>query len=55
MTRFSRSLAVAALAAAAVVARPAAQTASIKADFIADWQGQKDTLVKIAQAMPEDK
>jgi len=55
MTRFSRTLAVAALAAAAVVATPAAQTASIKADFIADWQGQKDTLVKIAQAMPEDK
>jgi uncharacterized damage-inducible protein DinB len=55
MTRFSQTLAVAALAAAAVVARPAAQTASIKNDFVQDWQGQKDTLVKIAQAMPEDK
>ena len=55
MTRFSRTLAVAALGATAVVARPAAQTASIKADFVQDWQGQKDTLVKIAQAMPEDK
>jgi hypothetical protein len=55
MIRFSRTLAMAALAATAVVARPAAQTASIKADFVQDWQGQKDTLVKIAQAMPEDK
>jgi len=55
MTRFSHTLAVAALAAAAVVAKPAAQTASIKNDFVQDWQGQKDTLVKIAQAMPEDK
>jgi len=55
MIRFSRTLAMAALAATAVVAKPAAQTASIKADFVADWQGQKDTLVKIAQAMPEDK
>ena len=55
MTRFSRTLAVAALAATAIVARPAAQTASIKNDFLQDWQGQKDTLVKIAQAMPDDK
>jgi hypothetical protein len=55
MTRFSRTLAVSALAVAAIVARPAAQTASIKNDFLQDWQGQKDTLVKIAQAMPEDK
>ena len=55
MTRFSRTFAAAAIAAAAVVARPAAQTASIQADFVKDWQQQKDTLVKIAQAMPEDK
>jgi uncharacterized damage-inducible protein DinB len=55
MTRFSRTFALAAIAAAAIVARPAAQTASIHSDFVKDWQGQKDTLVKIAQAMPEDK
>jgi len=55
MTRFFRTLAVAAVAATAIVARPAAQTASIQADFLKDWQGQKDTLVKIAQAMPENK
>jgi uncharacterized damage-inducible protein DinB len=55
MTRFSRTFALAAVAAAAIVARPAAQTASIHSDFVKDWQGQKDTLVKIAQAMPEDK
>ncbi|HUK32678.1 MAG TPA: DinB family protein [Vicinamibacterales bacterium] len=55
MTRFSRTLAVAAVAVTAIVARPAAQTASIQSDFLKDWQGQKDMLVKIAQAMPEDK
>jgi len=55
MTRFSRTFVLAAIAAAAIVARPAAQTASIQSDFVKDWQGQKDTLVKIAQAMPEDK
>ncbi|HET9834390.1 MAG TPA: DinB family protein, partial [Vicinamibacterales bacterium] len=55
MTRFSHTFALAAIAAAAIIARPAAQTASIHSDFVKDWQGQKDTLVKIAQAMPEDK
>ena len=55
MIRFSRTFALAAVAASAIVARPAAQTASIHADFMKDWQGQKDMLVKIAQAMPEDK
>jgi uncharacterized damage-inducible protein DinB len=55
MTRFSQTFALAAIAAMAIVARPAAQTASIQSDFVKDWQGQKDTLAKIAQAMPEDK
>jgi uncharacterized damage-inducible protein DinB len=55
MIRFSRTFAIAAVASAALVARASAQTASIQADFVKDWQGQKDTLVKIAQAMPEDK
>ena len=55
MTRTYRTFALAALAAATIVARPAAQTASIQADFIKEWQGQKDTLVKIAEAMPEAK
>src|SRR5947208_3225921 len=55
MIRFSRTFAIAAVASAALVARASAQTASIQADLVKDWQGQKDTLVKIAQAMPEDK
>jgi len=55
MIRFSRTFALAAVAASAIVARPSAQTASIHADFVKDWQGQKDMLVKIAQAMPEGK
>jgi uncharacterized damage-inducible protein DinB len=58
MNRLSRTLALAAVAAGLLVARqarPAAQTASLKADFVKEWAGQKDTLVKIANAMPEDK
>ena len=58
MKRLSRTLALTALAAglaAAHQARPAAQTASLKSDFIKEWTGQKDMLVKIANAMPEDK
>ncbi len=55
MSRIFRTFALSAVAAAALVARPAAQTASIQADFLKDVQAQKDMLVKIAQAMPEDK
>jgi uncharacterized damage-inducible protein DinB len=37
-------------------ARPLAQqTGTLKADFLKEWAGQKDTLVKIAEAMPENK
>ena len=55
MTRTFRTFALAAAAAAAIVAMPAAQTASLKADFLKEWAGQKDMLVKIAQAMPAEK
>ena len=55
MTRTFRTFALAMAAAAAVVALPAAQTASLKADFIKEWTGQKAMLVKIADAMPENK
>src|SRR5262245_37261296 len=40
---------------------PAAETthapdaATIKGDLLKDWQGQKDMMMKIADAMPEDK
>src|SRR5689334_22166192 len=58
MNRLSRTLALTALAAGLVAARqasPAAQTASLKSDFVKEWTGQKDMLVKIANAMPDDK
>src|SRR5215813_2143411 len=58
MNRLSRTLALTAVAAGLIVARqaqPAAQTASLKGDFVKEWTNQKDTLVKIANAMPEDK
>ncbi len=57
MTRTFRTFAVAAAAAAVVAAgaRPFAQGASLKSDFVKEWEGQKSTLVKIAQEMPENK
>jgi uncharacterized damage-inducible protein DinB len=58
MTRTFRTFAAAAVAAAAIAAagaRPFAQTASLKGDFVKEWEGQKATLVKIAEAMPENK
>jgi uncharacterized damage-inducible protein DinB len=35
--------------------RPAAQTVSIQAEMLKDWTGLKDTMDKIANAMPDDK
>ena len=35
--------------------RPAAQTLSVQAEMLKDWTGLKDTMDKIANAMPEDK
>jgi uncharacterized damage-inducible protein DinB len=34
---------------------PAAQSVSIQAEMLKDWTGLKDTMDKIANAMPEDK
>jgi hypothetical protein len=33
----------------------AAQTADVKAEVLKDWTGMKDTMMKIANEMPEDK
>ena len=59
MTRTFRTFVVTTAAAAAVIAsgaRPFAQGgAGLKADFVKEWEGQKATLVKIAEAMPENK
>ena len=35
--------------------RPAAQSGSIQSDALKDWTGMKETMVKIAEAMPEEK
>ena len=50
-----RTLALIAVTVALAAATPAAQTASIQADFLKDWTGQKDMLMKIADAMPDAK
>ena len=59
MTRTFRTFVVTTAAAAAVVAagaHPFAQGGTgLKADFVKEWEGQKATLVKIAEAMPENK
>ena len=55
MRRVFQGLALIAAAIALATATPAAQTASLKGDFLKDWAQQKDTLAKIAAAMPEDK
>ena len=49
------ALGLCALALAVTVARPAAQAPSIQAELIKDLTNQKDTMGKIADAMPEDK
>jgi uncharacterized damage-inducible protein DinB len=35
--------------------RPAAQTVTIQSDLLKDWTNMKETMTKIAEAMPEDK
>ena len=46
---------IAALVVAAFATPLAAQTASLKADLLKDWLEIKDTMHKLAEAMPEDK
>jgi uncharacterized damage-inducible protein DinB len=36
-------------------ATPAAGAATVRDDLLQDWQDQKETMMKIADAMPEDK
>lgn len=46
------------LAAALVIsmtARPAAQRATLSADLLKDWSAQRETMARIADAMPEEK
>ena len=50
-----RSILVLGLIFAASITPAAAQTATLAGDVLKDWQAQKDTMMKIADAMPEDK
>ncbi len=54
MTNIIRSFVVAA-AAVTFAASTAAAQATIHGDLTKDWAAQKDTMVKIANAMPDDK
>ena len=50
------ALVVAVLTAAVLVASPvAAQTPSVRDGALRDWMSQRDMLVKIAAALPQDK
>jgi uncharacterized damage-inducible protein DinB len=40
---------------AAAIGRPAAQVANLNAELLKDWTDQKAMMMKIADAMPEDK
>ena len=40
---------------AITAAKPAAQGVTLAGDLIKDWKAQKDTMLRIADAMPEDK
>jgi uncharacterized damage-inducible protein DinB len=56
MKRCGVTLAVStALVFVGTVARLAAQSPSIQANALADWMSQTETLVKLANAMPEEK
>ena len=55
MMRVVRTLAMVAVAIVMIAGYSAAQTASLQGDFVKDWAGLKDTMMKIADAMPENK
>src|SRR5688572_4956597 len=55
MRNAARVLTIAAAVLAVAVPRASAQTADIKAEVLKDWMGMKDTIVKLASEMPEDK
>jgi uncharacterized damage-inducible protein DinB len=53
---FGSILVLGLICAASIIPTPAAaQSATLAGDVMKDWQAQKDTLLKIADAMPEDK
>jgi hypothetical protein len=50
-----RTLAVSCAMLAATAVAASAQTVSVQDGALKDWTSQRDTLMKIASAMPEDK
>jgi uncharacterized damage-inducible protein DinB len=55
MKHLVRTLGFMLVAIALVASRASAQTATIHGDLLKDWAMMKDTMTKIANAMPEDK
>ena len=49
------SVAVVCATITAMIGRPAAQSATLNAELLKDWTDQKTTMMKIADAMPEEK
>lgn len=55
MNHLTRSLGVTTALLLICVLRPAAQSPSLQSELLKDWTNMKDRMMKIADAMPEDK
>lgn len=55
MTQLARTLGLVCAVLVVAALRPAAQSPSLQAEMLRDWTTLKDTMDKIAAAMPEDK
>ena len=55
MKQLVRTIGVVCAALAVTALQPSAQAVSIQAEMLKDWVGLKDTMDKIASAMPDDK
>ena len=51
----SISILFAGLCVVLTASKPAAQSTTLSADVMKDWKAQKETMMRIADAMPEDK
>jgi len=55
MKQLVQMLGVAFVVLVVTATKPSAQTVSLQAEMLKDWTGLKDTMDKIASAMPDDK
>ena len=55
MTKFIRMFLIITAFLVIAAPKPKAQTAPVKDEVLKDWTGMKDTMMKIANEMPEDK